>query len=184
MALFGFGKDKNHGKEGSASEEKVVPLCMWKSTKDDPDFSRSDIIPLLDSIFQLSEGNELMFFNGTVSAFGGKGNLKRMPDEEIIFGPLISRDVPFVISLSKEKGLRFHFDYGWSDHREIKSLLEEFASLMKNNPAVLEKKRYNKPTNGVQWWAKAKQVANANFKEVAVGQISFPLRPPSTPFGS
>ncbi|MBI2141542.1 hypothetical protein HYU16_03905 [Candidatus Woesearchaeota archaeon] len=153
MGIFGFGKKEAE----SVIENKPAEFCMWKPTKGDISFKKSHTIELIDYIFDLVDGYELLAFNG-LSILSGK-RLESIPEKETFL--TMKKDATIVlISLSKEKGLRFYFDYNRNSAKEIQNILRNFIDMFMQSgiPPYGIPSRASSQTNGRKWWQQMKVV--------------------------
>ena len=196
MAFFNFGRKKNPPKKRPSrsdrpsgkrdSSETVLSeasrdllkrsFCMWKPTKNDPDFSKSRIINLIGALFDAVNGYELAAHK-RMSAATKQKILKEIPEMTDFSSPVIANlgknsKIVFVFSLCKDKGLRYYFNYEKTSPEKIEKFLESELSRFKTS----YKKKTISSTEGRLWWRRLKFVYAKSLKEEggklkAIGQI-------------
>ncbi len=173
MGLFGFGKKEQKTEDSPADKLKHV-FCMWKPTKKDPDFSNSKIVKLISRLFDASEENELLYFNGYRKLLG-MPKLEHVPTKEVYIG-MQDANVQFIISLSHDKGLRYRFDYEAADIKGIENVLSVAVNMMEKARIEFKKLKtgnHNNPTNGKKWWEGQKMIdkEHKDKKLLAIGML-------------
>ena len=185
MAFFNFGKKKSQPKKrpskpdrpsGQRDSSKTVlseaskdlrkrSFCMWKPTKNDPDFSKSRIIKLIGALFDAVNGRELDAHK-RMSAATKQKILKEIPEMTEFSSPVIANlgknsKIVFVFSLCKDKGLRYYFNYEKTPPEKIEKFLESELSRFKTS----YKKKTVSSTQGRLWWRRLKFIYAESLKE-------------------
>ena len=154
MSIFNFWKKDSKPEEititNDVGEVLEQSVCMWKPTPEDPDFTKSKVVKLIGELFDIFDGVELHAFN-TFSMSRQGERLDEMPEKEVFLTTRVKKQ-GVLISLSKEKGLRFRFDYKKSTVSEIVLALEYIKGVFGDNPEKL-----HEPTEGKNWWKMMKK---------------------------
>jgi hypothetical protein len=95
--------------------DEVPPgkYTMWAASADQQRFSESEVVPTIENIYEASEGYESFILARLVTHFG----LVDAPVRRIHYAPDEMLDLPirhvsgeeFILTISQEKGIRFHF---------------------------------------------------------------------------
>lgn len=100
---------------GRAAEWEELPAAefgMWLPAPDDSDFGKSPVVAVWTDIYAVTVGcwsfvtADLLKVLGIVSSTAMRLGL---PEENQSFPFFTNTDVPVILSLSQEKGIRFHF---------------------------------------------------------------------------
>ncbi|WP_124542253.1 hypothetical protein [Piscinibacter terrae] len=138
---------------------------MWFSSPGDEAFSASSTLACIDRIYEAVSGVEEFALAEILRCLGAiDGDAKRvpLPEESAVFPVVGKQGERFLVSASKEKGIRFHFPRAttaairtavlnaFGNHLEARRVeLQESASRLQPSGSDID----------TEWWSSMKQVA-------------------------
>ncbi len=135
-------------------EHKKGAYYMWKPIKEDPSFKNSEIVKLIDKLYDTIEGFELHTYNSY--AILANKRLDKVPEEETYLLGQNKEWVKYLISLSMEKGFRIRFDYT-TDYESIVKELNKVIKIFGDIKKQIGSENKKPQTKGKEWWKFAKK---------------------------
>ena len=135
---------------------------MWFSAPDDKIFSVSPTLHNIDRVYEATSGVEDFVFADVLRCVGAtERDIRQVPlPEELAVIPVIGpHDLGFLVSASREKGIRLHFNRSTTPTLRTRALLE-FASHFETHRQKNQKAISPLAYAGADWWTAMKKVAN------------------------
>jgi len=149
--------------------EQGIPqddYAMWFPSDIDKSFTHSDFRQSINRLYEQMAGIET-YIVAEVLKMAQKiptdiGRLA-LPDQLFLLPFKTSQDIPFIVSMSEEKGIRLHFAKMHSSAKDKMEVLVEFSnfsSLIKNTITMLggelDEHEHHKP---IEWWQMCEEEA-------------------------
>lgn len=155
-----------------------VEFAMWLPSENDNRFSNSEIISKWTEIFNLT--NRYWSYITAdllkiLKVIGDDEMQMELPQENTTFALLTNQNEQIILSLSAEKGIRFHFASTTSFEYRM-NFLKDFLNYCKGWEGLVNKLNQPADENAEfsEWWAltiKASKMADINEPILAVGKI-------------
>ncbi|MBK7573416.1 MAG: hypothetical protein IPI10_18105 [Bacteroidetes bacterium] len=155
-----------------------VEFAMWLPSETDNRFSNSEIIGKWTEIFNLTS-NYWSYITADLlkllQVIGDDEMRMALPEENTTYALLTNQNEQIILSISVEKGIRFHFASTTSFEYRM-NFMNDFLNYCKGWKSLLTK--LNEPPDEnigfSQWWeltVKASKMADVNEPILAVGKI-------------
>jgi hypothetical protein len=149
------------------ADENIKRGCIWAATKSDPHFLKSPIKKLFDKLYEVQQGQELIYYNSVLNMYGSSTQFKTVPNATAIriYDFKIKgmkNKAEYIISLSEEKGLALHFDYNSTTLKDIivilKMHIKVLTDMKKLLPDMKKFGRYMETTTGLLHWTNLQKI--------------------------
>lgn len=148
---------------------KAKYSMWWKN--DNQSFAASNSIDSIKTSYINSNGYETYIFSAILRALklADEKNVRiALPDSLAVFGFQSDKDNIVVLSASKEKGIRFHFDKDKTKIEFRDNFLKDYENYTKAWKTIIEKYKSNKDpekSKGQEWFNQVLKITDEEIKD-------------------